>query len=105
MFCDGCGAAMQPGQVFCSKCGKQIVGPVSGVQPLPARVKGHLNRLRLMWFALSAFNKVGGIILYILGNTLFARMHEFGVPPETPTGFLRPLLSVVAIFILATAAS
>ena len=31
-------------------------------------------------------------------------MHEFGVPPEAPTGFLQPLLSVVAIFILAKAA-
>ena len=30
MFCDGCGTAVQPGQTFCSRCGKQIVGPVTG---------------------------------------------------------------------------
>lgn len=104
MFCDGCGGAVQPGQSFCSKCGKQIVGPVSLMQPLPGRVKAHVHLLGLLWLALSAFNVVGGVVLYILANTLFARMHEFGVPPEAPTGFLRPLLSVFAIFILAKAA-
>jgi hypothetical protein len=35
---------------------------------------------------------------------LFAHLHDFGAPPEAPTGFLRPLLSVIAIFILAKAA-
>jgi hypothetical protein len=44
------------------------------------------------------------VILYILANTLFTHLHEMGAPPEAPTGFLRPLLSVVAIFILAKAA-
>jgi hypothetical protein len=104
MFCDGCGGAVQPGQAFCSKCGKQIVGPISLTQPLPGRVKAHLHLLGLLWLALSAFNVVGGVVLYILANTLLAHMHEFGVPPEAPTGFLQPLLSVVAIFILAKAA-
>jgi len=32
MFCDGCGTTMQPGQAFCSRCGKQIVGPVTVTQ-------------------------------------------------------------------------
>jgi hypothetical protein len=102
MFCDGCGGAVQPGQAFCSKCGKQIVGPVSLMQPLPGRVKAHVHLLGPLWLAISAFNVVGGVVLYILANTLFA--HKFGMPPEVPAGFLRPLLSVVAIFILAKAA-
>jgi len=42
-------------------------------------------------------------VLYILANTLFAHLHELGAP-EAPTGFLRPLLSVIAIFVLAKAA-
>ena len=103
MFCDACGGAVQPGQAFCSKCGKQIVGPVSMMQPLPGRVRQHVHLLGLMWLALSAFNAVGGVVLYILANTLFA-MHKFAGPPEAPTGFLRPLLSVIAIFVLAKAA-
>jgi hypothetical protein len=44
------------------------------------------------------------VILYVVANTLFAYLHEMGAPPETPTGFLRSLLSVIAIFILAKAA-
>ncbi len=43
------------------------------------------------------------MVLYILANTLFAHLHELGAP-DAPTSFLRPLLSVVGIFILAKAA-
>ncbi len=104
MFCDGCGGAVQPGQAFCSKCGKQIVGPVSVMQALPGRVQAHVHLLGLLWLAMSAFNAVGGVVLYVLANTLFADMQRYGVPPEAPTGFLRPLLSVIGIFVLAKAA-
>ena len=40
---------------------------------------------------------------YVLANTLFANPHNLGAP-DAPTAFLRPLLSVVAIFVLAKAA-
>ena len=103
MFCDGCGAPVDPGQGFCSKCGKQIVGPVSLAQPRPGRVQEHIRLLGLFWLAFSAFNTVGAVILYVLANTLFAHMHELGAP-EGATSFLRPLLSVVAIMLLAKAA-
>jgi hypothetical protein len=104
MFCDGCGAVVQPGQAYCSKCGKQIVGPVTAMQQRPGRVQSHLQLLGILWLAMSAFNTIGGLVLYIIANTLFAHMHEMGVPTEAPTGFLRPLLSVIAIFVLAKAA-
>jgi hypothetical protein len=103
MFCDGCGTAVQPGQAFCSRCGKQIVGPVSLMQPIPGRVEGHVRLLGILWLAFSAFNTIGAIILYVLANTLFAHAHELGVP-DAPASFLRPLLSVVAILLLAKAA-
>jgi hypothetical protein len=103
MFCDGCGAPVQSGQAFCSKCGKQIIGPVSFAQPRPGRVQGHVRLVGLFWLAFSAFNTVGAVILYVLANTLFAHARELGVP-EAPTAFLRPLLSVVAILLLAKAA-
>jgi hypothetical protein len=104
MFCDGCGTAVQPGQAFCSRCGKQVVGPVTAMQLRPGRVQGHVHLLGILWLAISAFNTIGGVILYILANTLLAHLHEMGAPPEAPTGFLRPLLSVVAILVLAKAA-
>ena len=103
MFCDACGGAVQPEQAFCSRCGKQIVGPVSMLQTYPGRVQAHVHLLGLLWLAISAFNTIGGVVLYILANTLFAHMHEMGVPPQAPTGFLQPLLSVIGIFILAKA--
>ena len=103
MFCDACGTAVQPGQTFCSRCGKQIVGPVSLMQPLPGRVQEHVRLLGILWLAISAFNTVGGIILYVLANTLFAHIKELGAP-DAAASFLRPLLSVVAILLLAKAA-
>jgi hypothetical protein len=103
MFCDGCGTAIQPGQAFCSKCGKQVVGTISLVQPRPGRVQEHVRLLGLFWLALSAFNTIASIILYVLANTLFAHMREMGAP-EGPTSFLRPLLSVVAMVVLVKAA-
>jgi len=103
MFCDGCGAAVQPGQAFCNKCGKQIVGSIAVMQPRPGRVQGHVRLLALFWLAFSAFNTVGAAVLYILANTLFAHLGEMGAP-ETAGTFLRPLLSVVAIFLFAKAA-
>ncbi len=103
MFCDGCGAPVQAGQRFCNNCGKQIIGPVSLMQPRPGRVQSHVRLLGLFWLAFSAYNTVGGVVLYILANTLLARIGGFG-NPDAPGAFLRPLLSVVAIFLLAKAA-
>ncbi len=74
MFCDGCGTAVQPGQGFCSKCGKQIVGPVALMQPVRSRVKEHVRLLGLLWLAFSAFNAIGGVILYVIANTLLVHL-------------------------------
>jgi hypothetical protein len=59
--------------------------------------------LGILWLAISAFNTIAGVILYVLANTLFAHMHELGAP-QAPTAFLRPLLTVIGIFVLAKAA-
>jgi len=104
MFCDGCGTAVQPGQAFCSKCGKQIVGPVSLLQPLPGRVQSHVHLLGILWLAMSAFNAVGGLVLCMLGGILFPHLHEMGAPPEVPTGFLSALMTTLGIIVLAKAA-
>jgi len=99
MFCDGCGAAVQPGQAFCSKCGKRFPAPVTEMQQRPGRVQRHVHLLAIFWFAISAFNAMIGAVLYILANTLLAPGGSAGAPP-----FLRPLLSVVAIIVLGGSA-
>jgi hypothetical protein len=105
MFCDACGGAVQAGQPYCSKCGKQIKGPVAYMPQRPGRVKAHLQLLGLLWLALSAFNLVAGVVLYVIANTLFAHTQQF-LPPDmanAPVGFLRPLLSVIAILVVVKA--
>ena len=104
MFCDGCGAAVQPGQAFCSRCGKQIVGPVSAVYAMPGRVQQHVHLLGILWLAMSAFNAVGGLVLLIVSNTLIPHLHEMGAPQEMPTGFFSSLLGTIGIVVLAKAA-
>jgi hypothetical protein len=99
MFCDGCGTTVQPGQAFCSRCGKQIVGPVMVMQQRAGRVLGHLHLLGIFWFAISAFNSIIAVVLYIIANTLLAPGGPAGAP-----SFLRPLLSVVAIIVLGGSA-
>ncbi len=69
----------------------------------PGRVQGHIQLLGILWLAASALNSLGGLILLVLANTLFAHLHAMGAP-EAATSFLRPLLSVIGIFVLAKAA-
>ncbi len=104
MFCDGCGAAVQAGQGFCSRCGKQIVGTIAVMPSHVGRVEEHIHLLGILWLAISALNVLGGLVLIIIGNTLFAHMREMGVPTEVPRGFLTVLMSTIGIFVLAKAA-
>jgi predicted nucleic acid-binding Zn ribbon protein len=98
MYCDACGTPIQPGGGFCSNCGKQILGPITG--PLMRRrVQDHIHLLAIFWFAISALNAIIGVVLYILANTLLAPGGAANAPD-----FLRPLLSVIAIIIFGGSA-
>ena len=99
MFCDGCGSAVQPGQPFCSSCGKEILGSVVAMHPRRGRVQHHIHLVGIFWFAISAFNSLIGLVLYILANTLLAPGGGAGAPP-----FLCPLLSVIAVIVLSGSA-
>lgn len=99
MFCDACGTALQPGQAFCGGCGKQVVGPVNAITQRSSRVQEHVHLVGILWLAISAFNAIGGVVLYIIANTLLAPGGAAGAP-----SFLRPLLSVVALLWLGKAA-
>src|SRR5438270_7901389 len=100
MFCDQCGTGIQAGQSFCSRCGKAVTGIAIAGYPRRSRVQEHVRLLAILWFAVSALNALGGVILFILANTLFLHLHDMGAP-EAPTAFLHPLLSVVGIFVVA----
>src|SRR5262249_12159794 len=104
MFCDRCGGPVQPGQGFCSKCGKQIVGPVAVYQSMPGRVQQHIHMLGIVWLAFSAVNAVGGVIALVVGNTLVPYLHRMGLPAEVPTEFLTTMITIGGILILAKSA-
>ncbi len=107
MFCDSCGNAIQPGQNHCPRCGKAILGPVL---PGSGRVARHGHMLGILWIAYSAFNLIGGGVLVILANTLFAHLGSL-LPPDAPPEaarvpmFLHPLLSFIGVMLLAKAAA
>jgi zinc-ribbon domain len=102
MFCERCGEKLENNQAFCSRCGREVVGVVPGY-PRRSRVQEHVRLLAIFWFALSALNVLGGIVLVTLANTFFVHFHGFG-DPDAPTAFLHPLLTFVGIFVLAKAA-
>lgn len=105
MFCDRCGAAVQPEQRFCGRCGKQFSPAVAAAYPSAGRVQEHIRLLGILWLAFSALNAVVGLVLCILANTVFAHLHELGAPPETPAAFVRSLFSVIGGLILIKAAA
>ncbi len=102
MFCDQCGTALQAGQGFCNRGGKQITESIIPGYPRRSRVQEHLRLLAILWFAMSALNTIGGVVLIVLAHTLFLHLHDMGAP-EALTAFLHPLLTVIGIFIVAKA--
>lgn len=101
MFCDRCGGPVQPGQGFCSKCGKQIIGPVTTYQSMPGRVQRHVHLLGILWLAISAVNVVGGLIAIVIANVLFPHLH---LPTEMPVEFITTMMTIGGILILAKSA-
>ena len=100
MFCDACGAALQPGQGYCTRCSKQVIGPVVAGS---GRVARHAHLLGILWIAYSAISGIGGVVLMIVARTIFG---PFGLPhmPRGPPMFIRPLLSAIAVVLLCKAA-
>jgi len=104
MFCDGCGNVVESGQAYCSKCGKQILGPVLVAGTMPGRVLQHAHLLGILWLAMSAFNAVAGLFVLLLGTTLLPHLQEMkDVPSDVPVGFLSALFTTIGIIILAKA--
>jgi len=94
MFCDKCGAGLQEDQRFCSRCGKEVSGPLMGY-PQRNRVREHVRLLGIFWLALSALDGLMGVATYIVANTVF----NLGTHPDRPA-FLHPMLSLIATVVV-----
>jgi zinc-ribbon domain len=103
MFCNGCGAPLSPGQQFCARCGKELLGPVESVQVHRGRVREHIRLLAILWLAYAALEVVGGLILEIVSNTIFMRGPRIDGPPWTGS-FMHVLMAFLGVFVLAKAA-
>ena len=97
MFCDKCGATLQADQRFCSRCGKEVAGPLLGF-PQRNRVREHVRLLGILWLALSALDGLMAVASYIVANTVF----NLGTHPERPA-FLHPFLSLIATVVIVKA--
>ncbi len=105
MYCDSCGAAIQAGQGYCTKCGKPIIGPVMAGS---SRAAQHGQLLAILWIAYSALSLVGGVVLMIIAHHMFPRFQPFrgfepGMPP--PPFFVHGLLIFIGVVLLVKSAA
>jgi predicted nucleic acid-binding Zn ribbon protein len=106
MFCDQCGTALATGQQFCSRCGKEIIGPVQAAYARRSRVQDHVRLLGILWLAYSAFNAIAGLVLVVLSNTLFVHLRNSAGPQGGQVfEWLTPFLSVIGILVVVKAAA
>jgi hypothetical protein len=98
MFCQNCGAQVQPGQAYCGSCAKPLTG-YTVVQR--NRLERHVHLLGIFWIAYAAFSLLGGAVLMIVARSIFGPRARFetGSAPD----FLYPLLSTVAAYLLIKA--
>jgi hypothetical protein len=102
MYCDQCGAQLQSGEPRCGRCGKTVLGLV---ELRRSRVREHVRLVGILWMAYSALHAVGGVAVIIVARVIFGHMiHIPNGPPPEVTVWLRPILSLVGMFLLVKAA-
>ncbi|MGH9521892.1 MAG: zinc-ribbon domain-containing protein [Terriglobales bacterium] len=108
MFCDSCGTPIQPGQAFCVRCGKPIVGtPQLG----SSRVARHAQMLGILWIAYSAMLVLASFFMVAFFQHVLPVILRYqppvqpnnGPPPEVVFGFIRPIMHFLAILIFVKA--
>jgi hypothetical protein len=103
MYCDQCGGQLQAGVANCSRCGKGVVGTV---ELRRGRVREHVRLVGILWMAYSALHVLVGFAAIIVAETLFnTSFHIQGGPPPEVAVWLRPVINVVGVLILAKAAA
>jgi len=90
MFCNRCGAQLQPDFVACPNCGKPIGDPVSAVAQ--SRLERHLHIVGILWIALGALFAIPAAVFLLLGTGTHVVIHSQDFFP----GILPLLLSIAA---------
>jgi hypothetical protein len=98
MFCNRCGAQLQPDFVVCPNCGKHIGDPISAVAQ--SRLEHHLHIVGILWIALGALFAIPALLLLLFGTSARVILHRQDFLP----GILPLLLSIAAGTLLVLAA-
>lgn len=98
MFCNRCGAQLEPDFVACPKCGKRIGDPVSAVAQ--SRLERHLHIVGILWIALGALFAIPAAVILAFGTSIHVILHQQEFFPT----FLPLLVSIAAGFLLILAA-
>jgi zinc-ribbon domain len=93
MYCDGCGAPVQPDQNFCPRCGKAL-GNVRAA-PLQSRIAGHLRLLGILWLVLSGIRLLPGLAIAFI----FQQETQW-LPPDVPA-FVPHLVQTIGFSLAA----
>lgn len=86
MFCNACGAQVQPDYRVCPKCGTMLA--VSGAIVAGTRLQRHLNSLGIMWIAIGALFLLPSFVLLGIGSFLHVNLPW----PNEMAGFLGPFV-------------
>jgi hypothetical protein len=85
MFCDKCGAPVQPDYNLCPKCGKPLARLVATQGP--GRLERHLRTLGILWIVAGAIFLIPSIILLVVGSAA-----HFAIRGEEMVRVLGPLV-------------
>ena len=90
MFCNTCGASMQPGQPACPQCGRYA--PAVPYNRSIGRVQNHLRTLGTLWIISGCIFLIPMIVLFVLSSVV-----HIVVPPEEQ---LARLLGPIALVLI-----
>jgi hypothetical protein len=111
MFCNQCGARLQPGVTYCTHCGKAVGAPGTQAQaapvaavPLPpaaaGRVTKHRNVLGVLWIVAGVITLPGAMVLMGISSMRYGYF-GWGSPFGGMPPFLAPLFGFIGICLLA----
>ena len=105
MFCDACGAQVQPDQKFCANCGKAFAtAPGAYTVPPPVvpenRLRRHIHILSILWIVYAGLQFLAGGVLFSFSHMVWPGFR----PPEFPEGmhgFVGRIIGMLSVLILA----
>jgi len=92
MFCDRCGSQLASNSQSCTSCGKAVAPGVipparsTAIPPVQVRVRRHIHRLAILWFANGVLRLIGVSWFMLFGSMFFPGLHAWMSPRVWPLG-------------------